>query len=176
VAVTFATSGCTGSGCNSPGLLGLHFLRCGAGSKFRRYRGHCGHTAGPAGAQVRGLMTHCRPKFRDSGNQDSAVQHGYRRCAILLAEHRRGLTAIKSASEEDYAGHQAARIHRCARRRGGMAARSTGTSARSGPPDWGAHRRRPGDALTVASTASDCPQSGRIQDLRCRSARGRIAC
>jgi hypothetical protein len=43
---------------SAPGTA-LPSLQC---SKIRHYRWHCGHAASPAGAQVRGLMTHLRRK------------------------------------------------------------------------------------------------------------------
>jgi hypothetical protein len=49
----------------------LPSLRC---SKIRHACGHCGHAAGPAGAQVRGLMTHLCHKPGGGGGRDFAVQ------------------------------------------------------------------------------------------------------
>src|SRR6516165_3008529 len=50
----------------------LPSLRC---SKIRHSCDHCGHAAGPAGARVRGLMTHLCHKPVGGGGRDSAVQH-----------------------------------------------------------------------------------------------------
>src|SRR6516164_2075818 len=65
----------------------FQLLRC---TKFRHSREHCGHAAGPAGAQVRGLMTHLCHKPAAEGAEIP-------QCSISGSPHRLGLFCPDSA-------------------------------------------------------------------------------